>query len=655
MLVMGKVKINKEDKTRVLLTELLPYEVPMLFSNEGFYNIIRNGNFEYFNNKIKNNWQRQYALSFNYDIKKNIIGDTRTLSIIHPFVQHRYIELFEKYDSLILHLCSKSPFSLRKINKIAKFYFSPNFVFEEENIANPDREVEPDILDAESQYIKSYYTYKPIDLIYKFYDRNEFQRLEQRYNYLMEFDISKCFYHIYTHSITWAVKDKESAKLNSSNNIITFENTFDKLMQHSNYNETNGIVVGPEISRIFAEIILQQVDLNVLEKLSNKNIGLKFGVDYDVRRYVDDYFVFSNDSATLEMVKRTFQKELQFYKLYLNPQKDDIKVSPFISDIAVGKLEVKEYLIEFYDSFFEENMIEEKAVKQIKQINKPYVVSQSFIKKFQSIVKRNNLTYDSLSKDVVRFFKSKIVDLLKNDVKLYNIERSESFLLMLIDIVSYCYSVNINTNTTFRIAQIIVLLVKHFESKSRPDIKHSIYSKIFKDCEFILTNFHRKQVKNETSIETINLLLAIKKLGNEYQFSPEKISDYFNLEDDKLKNLNYFHFITLLYYFNDDLTYHSIKGKLIEEIVNRFNVDFVFLKSELTLLFFDIINCPFIDEKHKIKIIKASKYIPSKNPSNDEVRLEIEKIMEQKKWFMNWEIDIDLERVLKKKEWSSSY
>ncbi|SDI02808.1 hypothetical protein SAMN04488062_12055 [Flavobacterium omnivorum] len=46
---MGKVKINKEDKTRVLLTELLPYEVPMLFSNEGFYNIIRNGNFEYFN------------------------------------------------------------------------------------------------------------------------------------------------------------------------------------------------------------------------------------------------------------------------------------------------------------------------------------------------------------------------------------------------------------------------------------------------------------------------------------------------------------------------------------------------------------------------------------------------------------------------------
>ena len=276
---MGRIKINKEDKSRVILTELLPYEVPMLFSNEGFYNIIKNDELAYFEAKVKGTkyqeWNEQFTLPFNYDIKKNIIGDTRTLSIIHPFTQKRYINLFENYDSLMLHLCSKSPFSLRKINKIAKFYFSPNFVFDEENLINPDREVEPEILDAESQYIKSYYTYKPIDLIYKFYDRTEFQRLEQRYNFLMEFDISKCFYHIYTHSVTWAVKDKESAKINR--NKITFENTFDKLMQHSNYNETNGIVVGPEISRIFAEIILQQVDLNVLEKLNNlKYFNIKF-------------------------------------------------------------------------------------------------------------------------------------------------------------------------------------------------------------------------------------------------------------------------------------------------------------------------------------------------------------------------------------------
>ncbi len=652
---MGRIKIDKEDKSRVLLTELLPYEVPMLFSNEGFYNIIRSEKLSYFETKLKGtkykNWDEQFTLPFNYEIKKNIIGETRTLSVIHPITQKRYIKLFEDYDSLMLHLCSKSPFSLRKINKIAKFYYSPNFVFEEENLINPEREVEPEILDAESQYIKSYYTYKPIDLIYKFYDRTEFQRLEQRYNFLMEFDISKCFYHIYTHSITWAVKDKESAKLNS--NKITFENIFDKLMQHSNYNETNGIVVGPEISRIFAEIILQQVDLNVLSKLDK--LHLKFGIDYDVRRYVDDYFVFSNNSETLEIIKKAFQKELQFYKLYLNPNKGDIKISPFLSNIAVGKLELKEYMIEFYENLFEEHKEEnDETIKQIKQINKPYVISQTFIKKFQSIVKRNDLTYDALSKDVVRFFKSKLVKILKEDNSLQSPERSEHFFLMLLDIILYCYSVNINTNTTFRIAQVIVLLVKHFEKENKPDVKHSVFSKIYRDSEFILTNFHRKQVKNETSIETINLILAIKKLGNEYQFSSEKISNYFNLEEDKLCNLNYFHFITLLYYCSNETTYNEIKGIIIKEIVERFKQDNVFLKSELTLLFFDIINCPFVDEKDKREIMKNSHYV-KRSASNNEIKGEIDKIQEQGKWFMNWELNIDLERVLKKKEWTSSY
>lgn len=33
---MGKVKINKDDKARILLTELLPYEVPMLFQMKVF-------------------------------------------------------------------------------------------------------------------------------------------------------------------------------------------------------------------------------------------------------------------------------------------------------------------------------------------------------------------------------------------------------------------------------------------------------------------------------------------------------------------------------------------------------------------------------------------------------------------------------------------
>ena len=42
-------------------------------------------------------------------------------------------------------------------------------VIPEDEHKNPEVEVEPEVLDCETKYLKSYFTYKPIDLIYKFY------------------------------------------------------------------------------------------------------------------------------------------------------------------------------------------------------------------------------------------------------------------------------------------------------------------------------------------------------------------------------------------------------------------------------------------------------------------------------------------------------
>ncbi len=653
---MGKVKINKDDKARILLTELLPYEVPMLFSNEGFYQIISNGNYFKFFDRINQLSKasgngKKYGIPFNYDIRKNIEGETRTLSVIHPYCQYHFIELYEKYDSLMLHLCSKSQFSLRRISKVAKFFYSPDFVYSEDNHKNADLEVEPEMLDAETRYLKSYFTYYPIDLIYKFYDRNEFQRLEQRFNYLMEFDISKCFYHIYTHSVTWAVKDKESAKRNARE--VSFENSFDKLMQLANYNETNGIVVGPEISRIFAEIILQQADLNVLKKLEGQ---LKYGVDYEVRRYVDDYFVFSNDSKILETVKKEFQKELGFYKLYLNPAKSDIKTPPFITSVTVGKRELQELLLNLYDSFFE---VKEKTIvgnenkekiKVLSRIRRPNSVSQRFIKDFQCIVKRNGLTYDILSKDIIRFFKTKFTKILKEGELENDKEVVENLFLVLFDILFYAYSLNINSNTTFKLAQIIVLACKYLE-KQKADLKHTIYSKISKEADFVLTNFQRKSKTSETNIETLNLILALKKLDDNYALSVKKIKEIFGIDkQDDFERLNYFHIITLLYYIENKTEYVDLKTQIEKIVEQKFNDnDDPFSKSEFTMLFFDYINCPFVSDKSKRKIIQSSGYA-TKNLAE-----KIKEITDQKIWFMNWDTEIDLERVLKKKEWGSSY
>lgn len=83
-------------------------------------------------------------------------------------------------------------------------------------------------------------------------------------------------------------------------------------MQHANYKETNGIIVGPEISRIFAEIILQAVDLAILRQLKEL-YGYSLGRDYEIRRYVDDSYVYANSQEVLEHIITVYQEQLAFY------------------------------------------------------------------------------------------------------------------------------------------------------------------------------------------------------------------------------------------------------------------------------------------------------------------------------------------------------
>lgn len=658
---MSKITINKDDKERVLLTELLPYEVPILFSNEGFYlNRLHNEAFDDLFSRIiglskapkaNDDKNKKYGIPFNYEVVKNSDGDTRELTIIHPNNQLLFNDLYSKYDSLMLNLCSKSPFSLRRINKVAKYYYSPIFIKFEDGDKSSEREVEPDFMNYDSKYLKSYFTYKPIDLIYKFYDSQDYRRLEQRFNYLLELDISKCFYNIYTHSICWAVKDKESSKRNAKMN--SFENEFDKLMQLSNYNETNGIIVGPEISRIFAEIILQQIDVNILNSLVEEK--LKYGEDYEIKRYVDDYFIFANKESDLEKIKKVCQDELKFYKLYLNPNKTEIKTTPFITDITVGKRELFHFMNGFFGNIIKcEKDNDDKKFYIIEKIRKPYAFSQVFIKDFQCIVKRNNIKYDLISKDVLREIKTQLVKVISSNHNT-DISSLENLFLLFLDIAFYSYSLNINANTTFKLSQIIVILSKFLECKD-DNIKYNIFSKIIKDSDFVLKNFMRKSKGYSTNIETINLLIALKKIGKDYQFTERKLKEFFGLSDKiSYDKLNYFQIVSLLYYIEESDQYKEMKTSLVECVKNKFiNDTDPFSKSELTLLFFDFISCPFLGVEHKRSVLKQSRY-SKPNDSNEIVDAVINSINKQGKWFMDWDINIDLEKVLKKKDWGSSY
>ncbi|BCV57424.1 hypothetical protein TUM17384_13690 [Shewanella algae] len=96
---MGKIKVNKNDFYRVLLTETLPYEVPITFLNEGLYKYFIE---DYENKKDKtkqeiknNNFVNkfidftEYTKPYNYRIHKNS-KSKRLLSIPHASIQKKY-------------------------------------------------------------------------------------------------------------------------------------------------------------------------------------------------------------------------------------------------------------------------------------------------------------------------------------------------------------------------------------------------------------------------------------------------------------------------------------------------------------------------------------------------------------------------------------
>ena len=77
----------------------------------------------------------------------------------------------------------------------------------------------------------------------------------------------------------------------------------DRILQNINGKSSNGVVVGPEFSRMIAEILLQHIDKEVLQNLQAK--GLLMSKDFRIFRYVDDIYIFANTSIVIDEVVKT--------------------------------------------------------------------------------------------------------------------------------------------------------------------------------------------------------------------------------------------------------------------------------------------------------------------------------------------------------------
>lgn len=175
---------------------------------------------------------------------------------------------------------------------------------------------------------------------------------EQKRNlkYLVKFDLQSCFDSIYTHTISWATAGgADKVKVLPGYHGSWVGDAFDNLMQSVNARETNGIVIGPEFSRIFAEIILQYIDQKVEQELW-KEKKLRHKSTYECYRYVDDYFLFYNDEKDRNLFMESLTKWLKEFKLQISPSKTEEFERPFITQVTIAKQRIENLLSDIFST-----------------------------------------------------------------------------------------------------------------------------------------------------------------------------------------------------------------------------------------------------------------------------------------------------------------
>ena len=635
-MVIKRKKIRlRYKKERVVFSDVLPYELPLIFSNRYFYRfLVRNGIW------IEISREGQDTLHWNKTENKGILGllaiifcrkisefegkdslllnvhdlkripfvysiqhkplKHRFLSLIHPANQIKVVDLYNRYKDAIIYLCSKSNFSIRYPSKVACYFYYKDRLH---HVLMGKKTDKMEMYFNEYENLKTFFSYKHYTNIYKFYEDYRYQRAEKKFSRLLKMDVQNCFDSIYTHSIAWAInggvdiyKDTFEGKCDGSVGVL-----WDKMMQEMNYNETNGIVIGPECSRIFAEVIMQHVDQMVEQQLLIK--GYRNKVDYECYRYVDDYFFFYNCEAVKADAEQLFQMYLKEFKLSLSQEKNKTFERPFVTEITKAKIAIDDLLndtVKLYTNEPESELSLEEEMEQTEQdmsqeVEEPLLKvdrqkatdclatdvyfclnATDFNKRFKIIVSANsvepkdvlNYTIARLAirleralKKFDRYYKtlclaiadSELVDLYSQvEKKRKQLEKDLSkYLFNILDSVFFLYANSKRINTTLKVMQILNIIWIYLDNDYSLEVgkkksmvrrfteyaREIVFKKIRDEISVVLQT---APMDEHVQLETLYFLLILRSMNGKYHLSRPEMEKYLKIgynEDGTVKTL----------------------------------------------------------------------------------------------------------------------
>lgn len=141
--------------------------------------------------------------------------------------------------------------------------------------------------------------------------------LEATADWLVKTDIARFYPSIYTHSIPWAAYGKERVKNRLGYYKGSLADRIDLLVRACNRNQTIGIPIGPETSRIIAEIISSRIDAD----FQGRKLDL---ATHSIDRLQDDWTVGARTLEQAEDVITCISSIYRSYGLEINGSKTSV-------------------------------------------------------------------------------------------------------------------------------------------------------------------------------------------------------------------------------------------------------------------------------------------------------------------------------------------
>ena len=342
---MKRSKNNIErNKLDYILTDIMPVEVSELFSYSKFYEYLlskqstlddivsqmhamkaENSETPFSGGKWGN-----WATS---PLKFNILKGTdsiRELNLVQPLSAMNIYFFVECYQKELLDILSNNAcFSLRYHRKNSDLFYRRK----SKKIVDYFEKISQKVDRAILQQTGAYFKIHKFNSVSSFTNSRLWQQCNFKYRNFAKIDYKSCFDSIYTHAYKWCIeKDTVDSKESSNANLHI---VIDRVLQNINGRSSNGLIVGPEFSRMIAEVLLQEIDVEVKHNLAAQ--GLNAGADYRVFRYVDDIYIFSHTQAHTDLIIKTIERAAQKYLLKFNEFKYLKAYTPVVLSSWLGK------------------------------------------------------------------------------------------------------------------------------------------------------------------------------------------------------------------------------------------------------------------------------------------------------------------------------